>query len=52
MTVLIEWRRKYLGLSTDTKPTDAENGSLYLEANTDQIFIFLNGTWHSVDQEY
>ena len=28
------------GLSTDTKPTDVSNGSIYIEINTGKVFMF------------
>lgn len=31
---------EYRGLSTDTKPTNCPNGSLWLEMNTGKIFFF------------
>lgn len=38
---------EYRGLSTDTKPTNCPNGSIYLEMNTNKIYFFnLEGnTW-------
>ena len=31
---------EYRGLSTDTKPTDAPNGSVFLEMNTGKVFCY------------
>lgn len=41
----------YVGLSTDTKPTDAKNADAFLEMNTGKVFIFDedNATW--IEQE-
>lgn len=30
----------YYGLSTDEKPMDANNGSKYIEMDTDKVFLF------------
>jgi hypothetical protein len=32
--------QQYVGLSTDSKPTDAPNGSIYLEMNTGKIYFY------------
>lgn len=41
---------EYRGLSTDTKPTTAENGSVFIEIDTQKIFIFdkENEQWKEV----
>ena len=39
-------RFDYLGLSTDSKPTNAVNGSTFYEVNTSAFFIYYNGTWY------
>lgn len=31
---------EYRGLSTDSKPTDANNGDVFLEINTGNVYIF------------
>lgn len=35
------------GLSTDSKPTDEQNGTLFLEMNTGKVFVYdaQNTTW-------
>ena len=39
--------RSYVGLSTDTKPTDCWTGSTFLEIDTKKLFVFDEeaGTW-------
>lgn len=37
---------RYIGLSTDTKPTSAPPGSTYKEINTGKMFVFQGGSWH------
>jgi hypothetical protein len=43
--------KTYVGLSTDTKPTDAKNADAFLEMNTGKVFLFDedNATW--IEQE-
>ena len=38
---------EYYGLSTDTKPTEVPNGSVFLEMNTGKVFVYdaQNATW-------
>lgn len=38
---------EYVGLSTDTKPTDARNGSSFYEMDTKKMFLFdaEHGQW-------
>ena len=31
---------EYRGLSTDSKPTDAPNGSVFLEMNTGDVYVY------------
>lgn len=37
---------KYYGLSTDDKPVNVKNGSIFYELNTPAIYVFYNGTWY------
>ncbi len=41
---------EYRGLSTDTKPTKAENGSVFIEIDTGKLFIYdkENEEWKEV----
>ena len=36
------------GLSSDTKPTTASNGSIFIETDTGTRFIINSGTWTSI----
>lgn len=38
-------RANYMGLSTDTKPTDAEENSLFLELDTGDFYYFDGTDW-------
>ena len=38
----------YLGLSTDTKPTNAEKNALFLELDTGDFYYFDGTTWAKV----
>lgn len=38
-------RNAYVGLSTETKPSDAPDGSTFLEADTDTYWISYQGGW-------
>ena len=42
--------REGVCLSTDTKPTDWENGSILLEMDTKKVYIFdaANSTWREL----
>lgn len=31
---------EYIGLSSDTKPTDATNGSAFVEMDTGDVYVF------------
>ena len=39
--------KEIYGLSTDTKPTDVPNGSLFVEMDTSKLYLFDegSGTW-------
>lgn len=39
-----------IGLSTDTKPTDEQNGTLFLEMDTSKVFIYdeANTQWREL----
>ena len=41
-------RANYMGLSTDTKPAEAEVNSLYLELNTGDFYYFDGTNWLKV----
>lgn len=38
-------RKDFIGLSTDTKPTDCAPGSTFYETDTTSAYIFNSGTW-------
>lgn len=40
--------RDFIGLSTDTKPTNVPNTSSFYEMDTKKMFLFdeQNGVWH------
>jgi hypothetical protein len=39
----------FMGLSTDTKPTNVASGSRFLETDTGNVFMFYNtGSWTQV----
>lgn len=38
----------YVGLSTDTKPTDAPTNSIFFELNTGDIYYYTGETWAKV----
>ena len=50
MTQGLFWQREYRGLSTDSKPTDAVNGSTFLEMDTGKVFIYdkQNAQWREL----
>lgn len=35
------------GLSTETKPTDVENGTTFYTVDTQEFFIFYKGNWYN-----
>lgn len=37
--------QRYIGLSTDIKPTDCANGSTFLEKDTGNLCVFKDGAW-------
>lgn len=37
---------KYYGLSTDDKPTNVKDGSVFIELNTADFYVFYKGTWY------
>lgn len=39
---------EYKGLSTDSKPTDCEANSLFLELDTGDLYYFTGVTWSKV----
>jgi len=46
---LLTTYNKYIGLSTDTKPTDnIKIGSRFLETDTDKKFIFNGTSWDEI----
>ncbi|MCF0126450.1 MAG: hypothetical protein HUJ68_12000 [Clostridia bacterium] len=38
--------KEMIGFSTDDKPTNVGDGSTFLEVDTSEVFIYLEGTWH------
>jgi len=38
-------RFKFLGLSTDTKPTDAPNGATFKSMDTGEVWLYFDGMW-------
>lgn len=42
--------QRFHGLSTDTKPTDCTNGSVFIELDTAKIYLFNEAalTWHAI----
>lgn len=40
--------QELMGLSTEDKPVDIADGSSFLELDTGNVFIILNGKWYSV----
>lgn len=41
----------YLGLSTDTKPADAEVNAIFTELDTNTDYYFTGETWEKVGAE-
>lgn len=39
---------EFKGLSTDTKPTDCAENSLFLELDTGKFYYFTGSTWEEV----
>lgn len=44
-------RFDFLGLSTDTKPTDCEANSLFLELDSGDVYYFTGAAWAKVGGE-
>ncbi len=38
--------QRFVGLSTDTKPTNAPPGSKFREADTGKVYVFHDGDWY------
>lgn len=40
----------FYGLSTDQKPTDVKNGSIFIEINTGKSYMYSasNNTWYEI----
>lgn len=36
----------FIGLSSETKPMDVDDGATYLEVDTSSLYIFYQGTWY------
>jgi hypothetical protein len=50
-TKLLSSITRYIGLSTDRKPTDCNNGSTYLELDTGDMYVFSkDGVWSLKDE--
>lgn len=45
--------QRFHGLSTDTKPTDCTNGSVFVELDTAKIYLFNESalTWHAIPDD-
>lgn len=45
--------QRFHGLSTDTKPTDCTNGSVFVELDTAKIYLFNEAalTWHAIPDD-
>lgn len=45
--------QRFHGLSTDTKPTDCTNGSVFFELDTAKIYLFNEAalTWHAIPDD-
>ena len=41
-----KFRKDYIGLSTESKPTSDVDGSTYLEVDTSDLYIYYKGTWY------
>lgn len=41
-----EFRKDYLGLSTDDKPEEAVDGNTFYEVDTSKFYIMYGGTWY------
>lgn len=41
-------QEELVGLSTDTKPTKIADGSTFLELDTGNVFMALNGSWYAL----
>ena len=51
MVSVVNIANEYVGLSTDTKPTDGvANGSIFYEMDTKKCYMFDedNATWHEI----
>lgn len=48
--ISVEDGKTYFGLSTDQKPTDAENSAVFYEMNTGKLFMFNKATGQWVEQ--
>lgn len=35
-----------MGLSTETKPSNVDDGTKYLAVDTGDLYIYYNGTWY------
>lgn len=46
--ILKTGNEKYIGLSTDSKPTGVKAGSTFIETNTLTIFLYSGSAWIDV----
>lgn len=46
MAKVWEFRKDYIGLSTDEKPQEAVDGNTFYEVDTSNFYIMYNGTWY------
>lgn len=45
-------RINWIGLSTETKPTDTPDGSTYHEVDTNTCYIMYGGTWYEYSPQW
>lgn len=44
--IIEKTRYDYIGLSTDTKPSTATNGSTFYAVDTSKLYFLYKGTWY------
>ena len=49
MAILETTTKRFIGLSSDTKPSDAPAGSSYLETDTGLIWRWDGHNWHNLE---
>ena len=43
------YRKDFIGLSTESKPTDVIDGTTFYEVDTSTLYIYYAGTWYKQD---